>query len=203
MSMQEKRFLRPTKHKLLYANIVIYGAVIVLVLLFHRDLIWAGRSSRFYLSSGSLDISKDNLLTEEAMGHIRSGDVATGQRLLIESLQINPYARTKLLLGISYLRQGDENKMLECFDEYRKIEPSFIGSYIQMINILEKKQDFTAINQLLTDGIEHFRRQISLYQPHYDPNAPKPANLKSVNVYNELQKSLKLLEKTQQRFNNR
>lgn len=195
--------MRPTKHKLLYANIVIYGAVIVLVLLFHRDLIWAGRSSRFYMSSGSLDTSKDNLLTEEAMEYIKSGDIDTGQRLLIESLQINPYARTKLLLGISYLRLGDENKMLECFDEYRKIEPSFIGIHIQMINVLEKKQDFAAINQLLTDSIEHFRRQVSLYQPHYDPNAPKSANIKSVKVYNELQQSLKLLENMQQKFNNR
>lgn len=198
--MRVKQFWPPIRHKLFYANLIIYGAAFFLVLMFHRDLIWASRASRFYISNGSLDTHKDTMLLQEAMASLKADNIEKCRNLVNESMQINPYTQARILLGLCYLRQEDNDKMLECYNEHRRIEPSFIGSYIQMITVLETKQDFDTINQLLEEGIEHFRRQVRLYRPHPDPDVPEHFNIKASKIYNELRQSLKLLEDMQHKY---
>jgi tetratricopeptide (TPR) repeat protein len=171
--------------------------------MFHRDLIWAGRASRFYISTGILDAAKDNQLIQEAMSHLKVDNIEQSKHLLNESIQINPYTQARLLLGLCYLKQGDDDKMLECYNEYRRIDPSFVSSYMQMIMVLEKQKDIDAINRLLGEGIEHFRRQVELYRPHLNPDVPEHFNAKASNVYNKLCQSLKLLEDMQHKYDNK
>ena len=202
--MQAKQFWPPTKHKLLYANLIVYGVTIVLLLVFRHELIWAQSAFRFYALSGSgLPPPANNLLLQEAAKYLKTDkDVEQSQRLLEQALQIDPYGQALLLLGVCYLKKGDYEKMQDCYEKYRSIDPSFIGTYTQLYGILEKKQDYEAIDKLLEEGIEHFRRRIELYQPRRDPAVQEEFNLKAVRIYNESRETLKLLEKIQEQSSN-
>ncbi len=198
--MQERRFWPPTKHKLLYANLIVYGLVIVLLAVFHHELIWAQKTLRGYLFSGNIPPSKDRLLMAEAIKKLKKDEsISHVQSILERALQIDPYSNARLLLGDCYLWQGHNEKMLACYDRYRSINPSVIDIYTKMIEILEKKQDHNAIEQLLAEGIEHFRRRVELYQPLYDPTVPKEFNIKALNVYNTSKEGLERLKKVQEK----
>lgn len=196
--MRARRFWPPTKHKLLYANLIVYSVTLVLLLVFHHELIWAQKTLRGYVFSGNIPGSKDMLLIRDATRYHKAGDDVKSIQCLKQALQINPYSEAQLLLG---LMQNDDNKMLDYYNRYRLIDPSVTTVYTHMVNILGKKQDRKAMAQLLTEGIKHFRRRIELYQPHYDPNVPKEFNLKALMVYNRAQKGLELLEKIQKQLN--
>ena len=75
--MQVKQFWPPTKHKLLYANLIVYGVTIVLLLVFRHELIWAQSAFRFYALSGpELPPSTDNLLLQEAAEYLKPNLIA-------------------------------------------------------------------------------------------------------------------------------
>ncbi len=197
--MQARRFWPPIKHKLLYANLIVYGVTVVLALMFHHELIWAQKTLRSYLYSGKFEPPADMLLMQDAIKYFKTDqDTKRGQYLLERALEIDPYSKARLLLGDYYLRAGDDDKALVCYEHYRSIDPSLLGVYKVLGRILAKKQDYKAIDQLLTEGLGHFRRRVELYQPHYDPTAPKQFNLKAMRVYNMSKKGLEFLEKMQE-----
>lgn len=204
--MRARRFWPPIKHKLLYANLIVYGVTLVLLLVFGRELIWAQKTLRGYLFAGNIPPTADKLLVGEAIkcSREKDEDVKRIQYLLERAVQIEPYGEARLLLGYCYLRQGEYDKMLDCYNQYRSIDPSYIDVYKDMIKVLEKKQDRKGHlwrAQLLTEGIKHFRRRVELYQPHYDPNVPEVFNHKAFKVYRDSQEGLKFLEKMQEKLN--
>ena len=141
---------------------------------------------------------------EEATENLKKKQKVDHSKKLIErSIEINPYSNAQLLLGVCHLAQGNIDKMIEACQEYLQIEPSSISGYTQMIMALQHKKDFAAIDQLLVEGIEHFRRQITLYQPRHDPDVSESANLKAVKIYHEQRQALKYLENLQQKYNSR
>ncbi len=197
--MQVKRFWPPIRHKLLYANLVIYGIIIVLISMFHRELLWSQKLLQDYMYAGNFDPPADMQLLNEAVQSIRIGeDMKHTQRILERAVEIDPYSRARIMLGAFYARQGDDDKALACYDRYRSIDPSVISNYTDIIRILAKRQDYEAINRLLTDGINHFRRRVELYQPHRDPNvANEEFNIKAVRIYRMSQEGLKHLKDIQ------
>jgi tetratricopeptide (TPR) repeat protein len=198
--MQAKQFWPPTKHKLLYGNLIVYGVTAVLLLLFSRELIWAQKTFRGLLS-GNIPPSADKFLIQDAKEYLKAGKNAkSAQNLLERALQIEPYSEALILLGNYHLMQGNEDKMLAYYEQYRSINPSSIGVYMNMIEILARKHDDQTINQLLTEGIKHFQRRAELYQPHYDPNVPKPFNIKALTIYNRSQEALEILRKVQEQL---
>jgi tetratricopeptide (TPR) repeat protein len=202
MFMQEKRFWHLIKHKLFYANLIIYGVMIILVLTFHQDMAWSQKTLWAYMWSGAFTSTADVQLCNEAVRGIKAGEDAERIRHILEqAAEIDPYGRAQTLLGAWYMKQGDDDKALACYNRYRSINPSAIDSYISIINILQKKQDYEAINQLLTDGIKHFSRRVKLYRPHPDPNvSQKEFNIKAVMIYEKSQEGLKLLKEMQKRL---
>lgn len=199
--MQARRYWPPTKHKLFYANLIVYSVVVVLLVAFHNELIWSQKALRGFLFTGSVPPSADRLLVAEALrGARKKADIRHLQQLFERAVQIEPYSEARLMLGYCYLVQGESDKMLTCCDQYRTINPSHIDIYKYMIKILEEKQDRKAAEQLLMEGISHFRRRIELYRPHYDPNVPKVFNQKALRIYKEAQEGLKFLEKTQEQL---
>jgi len=161
MSMQDKRFWPPTKHKLFYANLVVYAAIVVLLLVFHNDLRWAQQAFHGYAISGAIPPAADKLLIREAIICTKKGqDVKDVQALLEQAVEIEPYSEAQILLGYCYLKQGRLDKMLESYNRYRSINPSYIDIYKDMIPVLEKKQDRKAIKHLVAEGIKHFRQRV-------------------------------------------
>jgi len=201
--MPVRQFWRHIKHRLLYANLLVYSLITVLLLAFYNEIDWGQKALRVYILSGSLDPTADNLLVKQATEHLKTGgDPVYTQRLLEEALDIDPYTRAHLLLGICHLRQDQEEKMLECYDKYRTIDPSVAIVYLQMINVLEKRKDYKAIEKLLTEGIEHFQKRIELYEPQVDPTVPERFNRKAVELHNTAKISLETLKQKQKVLSN-
>ena len=202
MFMQVKQFWHLIKYKLLYANLIIYSVMIILVLVFHQDMAWSQKTLRGYMWSDVFASTADMQLCDEAIKGIEAGeDVKHIQRILEQAVEIDPYGRAQILLGAWYVKQGDDDKALACYNRYRSINPSGIGSYMSIINILKKKQDYEAINQLLADGIKNFSRRVKLYRPHPDPDvSQKEFNVKAVMIYEKSQEGLKLLKEMQKRL---
>lgn len=199
--MQAKLFWPPTKHKLFYANLAVYGVTIVLLAVFYHELIWAQKALRIYLFSEGVPNPAEKILIGQAMQGVKKGeDVKHTQQLFEQVVQIDPYSEAQLLLGFCYYKQGDYDKMLDCYKQYRAINPYDIDVYKYMIEALEKKQDRKAIAKLLSEGIGAFRRRVELYKPYYDPNVPDVFNQKAFKVYKDSQEALKLLEERQKQL---
>ncbi len=199
--MQARQFWPPTKHKLLYGNLIVYGVTAVLLLLFFHDLIWAQKVLRGYLWSGNIPPSADKFMIQDAKKYLKEGkNPKSVQHLLERALQIEPYTEALILLGNCHLMQGNEDKMLACYEQYRSIDPSSLGVYMNMIEILARKHDHQTINQLLTEGIKYFQRRAELYQPHYDPNVPEQFNIKALKIYNRSQEALEILRNVQEQL---
>jgi tetratricopeptide (TPR) repeat protein len=200
--MQAKQFWPPTEHKFLYANFVVYGAILVLVSLFFHELTWSKKTLYGYLVSDNIPPSEDRRLMNEAIKLKQQGrDINSIQPLLESAVQIEPYSEARIFLGYCYLSNGDYNEALTCFEKYREINPYFAGLYKDIIDVLEKKQDNKAIEQLLAEGIQNFRRRIELYEPHYDANVPEPFNKKSFFIYKDAQDGLVFLQELQKQSN--
>jgi tetratricopeptide (TPR) repeat protein len=200
--MQAKRFWPPTEHKLLYANFVVYGTILVLTLVFGHEMVWARKTLYGYLVSGNIPPSEDRLLISRALKYKQQGvDVNSIQPLLERALQIEPYSDAQVLLGYCYLNNGDYDKALVCFEKYRSANPSYAGLYKDIVYILEKKQDHNEIEQLLNEGIRHFRQRIDSYKPFYDGNVPEVFNQKAFVVYKDAQDGLEFLKEMQKQSN--
>lgn len=196
--MQARRFWPHIKHKLFYTNLVVYGIIVVVLVAFNHELMWAQKIFRAYAFTNNIPASKDYLLIGEATKNISAGeDIQNIQPLIEQALEINPYSEARFLLGNCYLIRGDEDTMLDYYEQYLKINPSVSGIYVNMIRILMKKGDYDAINQLVTEGIANFRRRVELYRPHEDPNVREEFNLKALKIYNNAHVGLKRLRKIQ------
>ena len=199
--MQARRFWPPTKHKLFYANFIVYATILLLVIVFYNDLMWSQKTLRGYVISGETPPSADRLLVRDALICTKKGgDIKRVQQFLEKAVQIEPYSDARVLLGYCYLKQGQYDKMLASYNRYRSINPAYIDIYRDMITVLEKKQNRQAINQLLTEGIQHFRQRVSLYKPHYDPNVLDVFNHKAYTIYKEAKDGLEFLEKMQEQL---
>lgn len=181
----------PTEHKLLFANIMAYGLLLVLVALFHQELNWAQITLRGYFFSGDIPPSQDVLLIEEAKKHHESGDDVVSIRYLQQALAINPYGEARFYLGLA---ETDDNKSLEHLAAFRAIDPSCLSVYVCMIKILQKKSEQAEIAKLLAEGIEHFRGAMLAYQPRFAPDVQEEFNFKAMRVHDTLQESLAVLE---------
>ena len=71
--MQERRFWHPIKHKLLYANLIIYGVNIILLVVFTHELMWAQKNLRAYLWTDNFPPTEDMLLIQEVQKDLRTG----------------------------------------------------------------------------------------------------------------------------------
>jgi tetratricopeptide (TPR) repeat protein len=200
--MPGKRFWPPTKHKLLYANIILYVLIILLLLLFHRELIWAQKTMRGYLFTGQLDPPYSNILLLKALQHSDFGeDAEVRHRLLKEAYQIDPYSLALLLLGDYYKNHGQEDLALSSYNQFLVIDPSFTEVYVKMAEILRERKDHEAVMKLIEKGIIHFNQRVTFYQPRYNVSVPKEFNHKASKIYTSAKEGLERLEKIKEELN--
>ncbi len=178
------------------ANIAIYALIIIFLALFHRELIWAQKTLRGYLFTGQLDPPASNLLMLEALKYPRKDREAERHfQLLEKAYQIEPYSLVLLMLGDFHAEQGQDDLALDLYNRFRSMDPSYADVYFKMADILERKGDQGAVYQLLEEGIEHFKKRVVLYQPHYDPSVAQEFNIKAAKLYSMSKEGLKRLER--------
>lgn len=200
--MQERPFWHPIKHKLLYTNLIVYGVTIILLMAFNHELMWAQKTLRAYLWTDKFPPTDDMLLIQEAQRYLRTGEnPERSEQLLKRALEVDPYGRASLWLGIYYLRQGNDDKMLSYLDRYRSIDPSNLVAYQFMGPVLGKRKEYKRIRQLIMEGTKHFHRRVEHYKPHTDPNVQEEFNLKAKEVYKMSQDGLTYFEKIKKKFN--
>jgi tetratricopeptide (TPR) repeat protein len=201
MFMAAKLFSLITKHKLLLADLLVYAVIIILLLIFSRQLFWGQKVLRGYLFNGNIPASKDKLLVAEATRLYQEGkDTSAYKPLLEKALKIEPYSEAALLLGNIALWQGNEQKMLQYYEKYRSINPYVSSIYVNMTNVLVKQGDVKKAQLLLADGIKKYERRLELYKPVSDPNVKTEFNQKAVFIYQRTQQGLDLLKQIQQQL---
>ena len=199
--MAAKLFSLITKHKLLLADLSVYAVIVVLLLIFSRQLFWGQKMLRGYLFNGDIPASKDKLLIAQATRLYEDGkDISAYKPLLEEALKIEPYSEASLLLGNIALWQGNEQKMLQYYEKYRSINPYVSSIYANMTDVLVKQGDVKKAQLLIADGIKKYERRLELYKPVPDPNVKKEFNQKAVYIYQRTQQELDLLKKIQKKL---
>ena len=189
--MPVKRFWPPTKHKLLYANVIVYLAIVVLLFLFFAEIKWAQRNLRAYLFTGEFDPTADKLLVRKV---IRERDAKTTQKLLEQALDIDPYSPARLVLGKYYLSRGQAENMLAQYQRYRSIDPSVVSVYEELASVLLRQNRQQEARELVNEGIEYFQRRIELYEPHRDSTVNHAFNDKAFGIRAKAHEGFKILE---------
>ena len=194
--MQGKQSWLPTKHKLFYINLIVYGVIIVLLLMFHRELIWAQKTLYGCLISDRFDPPAAHSLVNKALKYAQKGnDADRYHHLLEEACKIDPYSFAPLLLGDYYSQKGDLDKALVYYDQFHSIDPAFSDVYIKIAEIFKEKQNREAKDELLAEGIKYFRWRVEHYKPRFDPSVPVAFNIKANKIYDMSKEGLDRLEK--------
>ena len=192
--MQAKQSWPPINKKLLYTNLLVYCVIVVVLLVFSKDITWGQKTLNSYLFNKPLLPSADYLLITEAGENLKKKQkVEYSKELLEKAMQIDPYSNAGLLLGICHIAQGNTDKMIETYQQYLSINPSHSGAYIQLINVFSKQQKYDKIDNLLNIGIEHFQQRSNLYEPQIDSQVEQRYNAKASKIHQESLQALKQL----------
>jgi tetratricopeptide (TPR) repeat protein len=191
-----------TDRWLLYANLLVYGSTIALLIGFHREMSWAAKTVDAYVRSGRYQTTADRLLVKQAMNYRKKheADLEGVAALLQRAVEVDAYSNARILLAATYHRQGEDDRALAMYERYRSIDPLVLQVYMAMVEILEKRGEKEAAEQLLTEGIRHFRIRLERYEPHVDPSAAQAFNFKAWGVHRRLTEELEALEKARARI---
>jgi tetratricopeptide (TPR) repeat protein len=202
MSMPVRRLWPRTDKGLLYANLLVYGSTIALLVGFHREMSWAAKTVDGYVRSGRYQTTADRLLVKEAMHYRRSHeeDLEGVAALLRRAVEVDAYSNARIHLAATYHEQGKDDAALAMYERYRSIDPLELRVYVAMVGILEKRGEREAAERLLTKGITYFRIQLERYEPHLDASVARIFNHKAWAIHQRLTEELEVLEKTRARI---
>jgi len=200
--MPVRRLWPRTDTGLLYANLLVYGATIALLVGFHREVSWAAKTVDAYVRSGKFQPTADRLLVNEAMQYQRDheADLEGVAALLQRAVEVDPYSKARMRLAATYSERGEDDTALTLYERCRSIDPLELRVYLAMVEILEKRGEGEAAERLLAEGIGHFRTQLERYQPKFDASMAKAFNHKAWVVHQRLAEGLEVLEKTRARI---
>ncbi len=200
--MPVRRLWPRTNRGLLYANLLVYGSTIALLVGFQREIAWAVKTVDGYVRSGWYQPTADRLLVREATRHRErhEADLEGVAALLERAVEVDAYSSARIHLAETYREQGKNDEALAMYERYRSIDPLTLQVYLAMVEILEERGERKKAEQLLTEGITHFRNYIKHYEPQPDPSAAKIFNSKARAVYQGALKGLSVLKKTRARI---
>ena len=197
--MPEKLSWLPTNNRLFYVNLFIYSLIIVIAVVFSHELMWAQKALRGYLWSSNFDPPADMILSKEAQIYLApDGDLDHAQQLLEKAIGIDPYSRAHYYLGNCFVLQQKTDDALNSYERFRHIDPSYWRLYLNSIRLLADKKDINALEDLLLNGIETFKKRVDQYQPRPDESVEQPFNEKAAKTY---QVSVEVLKRLQEELN--
>ena len=194
--MQERPFLRRTRHRLFYANAIVYLALIVLLALHPREIDWGGRTLHAYLRTGNYPPPEDVARCRQATILAKAGgDPREVERLLGQALEIDPYGRAGFLLADQLTSQGRIDEAMEHYNRYLAMNPSFIGTYQAIAALLFEQGKFDALEDLLDEGVRYFENRVEDLRPQLDSSAASAFNAKATGVHKQAADNLAILKK--------
>jgi len=194
--MPVKRYWPRTDRWLLYANLVVYGTTLALVVAFHGELGWAVKALDGYLRTDTFPPTADRLLVAEAMRYATAheGEFDGGAALLEQAVAIGPNGQGLLMLAGLEASRGRDDEALALYAKYRSIDPYNIQVYAAMVAIFERRGDPQAAERLLAEGVELFRDRVTRHEPRSDPAVAEKFNLKALKVHQAAKQELQQLE---------
>lgn len=176
-------------------NIVVYGAIVLLVAIFAPQLRWAAGAVLDYWSHRFPPLQESRLRGEAYEILLQGGDLDRAERLLHESLRIEPYTVAVMLLGEVHLARGNHEQARAQYERYLAINPSHLESYLRLAQLHAQAGRSEERRRLLERALAHFRSEAALYAARPDPTAPPDANEKARAVHDGYLRAIERLER--------
>jgi tetratricopeptide (TPR) repeat protein len=186
-----------TDRRLLYANLVVYAAMLLVVAIYHGELRWAARSLDAYVRTGDYPATADRQLVGKARqyGSAHEGDFDGVADYLERAVAVDPNGVALFLLAGLEASRGEDDLALELYERYRAIDAYDIEVYEAMVAIFERRGDWEAAERLLAEGVELFRDHATRQTPRPDPAASSQSNEKARMIHETARRGLEKLER--------
>ena len=185
----------PARRRLLVANVLVWGAVAILIVAYFPDLKWAQATLRVHLLGGQFDPPADRILLGQAIAQLKAGAApADCIPMLEQAIEIDPNSAAWLVLGDCHLQMSQNEQAFDCYDRYRRIDSLALGAYRGIWQALNHQTDRERLLQILDEGIEAFEHRVQSYSPIADETVAGAFNQKARQVYEDLQSGLAALQ---------
>ena len=141
--------------RLRHVNVALYVVIGCLLVLFWRELRWAGDQFPRYLD-GTFDDPPERVLFREAQAILDDGDEERAQTLFRESLGIDPLGESAYWVARQHFEAGEDEQALEGFLAYLEIDPTNFRSYLKIAEIHRR-------NGRPTDGVAILERGVRFF----------------------------------------
>lgn len=183
--------------RLLHVNLVLYGILLVVVVLFRGELAWAVRALPAEILRSAPPTHPQWELYHDAKYALETeGQARRAAQLLERAIEIEPLIDFQHLLGTAYLWERDFERALATFRRCHEMDPSYLPAYQRMAEILAAEGRDEERERLLQKGIEHFARGVERFAPRPDETVDERYNQKAHAVrerYREGERTLRRL----------
>ena len=183
--------MRPTRRTAL--NAALYGALGLLIGVYHAELGWAARAFPTAFFGGFAPLREITLFNRAAENLEAGGDMVRTRDLLRQSLAIDPNSIAWVVLGESYRIEGDDEQALEHFQHYLELDPDYLFPYLRLAEIYAEQGRDEERRSILDRGVTHFSQQLARHRPHYDQTVEARYNQRARADYQYYQNALRAL----------
>jgi len=181
-------------------NLVLYGAIALLGALYGQELRWAARALPGYLT-GSIAAPRERALELEGRSLVDGNEweQERAERLLEQSLAIDPRGEARYWLGELERRRGHPDEALAHYRAYLAIDPGYLEAYLMMSAIEERRGRRPEALAALGRGLDYFSHEVERYVPELEGGSSQ-AKRKAVETYTRYRLGARLLAREIERL---
>ena len=174
-------------------NLVLYAAIVLTGALYGRELRWAARAFPGYLTD-SIAAPRERALELAARPLVDGNEWEQEQaeRLLEESLAIDPRGEARYWLGELERHRGRPDEALAHYRAYLEIDPGYLEAYLKMSAVEERRGHRPEALAVLRAGRDYFAAHVERYLPELE-GGDAQAKRKAIETYARYRLAARLL----------
>lgn len=178
-----------------YLTLAVFLTLGLLLLAFHQELAWAAAELPRQLS-GEISTPRDRLLTLEALELMQDEtNLQKAEKLLQQSLAVEPNSEALLYLAICRLHLGKLEQAEPDFERARVFDPDRREVYLGLAEVQRRRGRPLRAEQTLRAGIDHFEACYPRYRPQVAAGADDRASEKARTTYRYYRNSIIALKR--------